>query len=173
MSLLNAAFLELTKGLWWQVLPLGDDDEADHIAAGIGIEWANLLPFLLNNGLVYTQIRSTVNCYLVSKQTRKTFCLLFLQDKLQLGFYADRKQHMSCTYFVCCGKPQYPKPVDQIKGIWNGEYAFLELKQLGNLSQTVAKHVTVIRAQLLYHRFHQQQNEDLAAQRQPQLQNRQ
>ena len=75
MSLLNAAFGELTEGVWWWILPMNKDDDKDYnsIACGIGVSWKNLLPLLIHNGLVHAKCQSTVNQCLVFNVVWKNF----------------------------------------------------------------------------------------------------
>ena len=46
MSLLERCFQTLNEGIWWRILPL--EDGYDDISVGMGINWEDLLPLLIN-----------------------------------------------------------------------------------------------------------------------------
>ena len=161
MSFLTRVLNRISLGVWWRILPINDEDDHESIAFGTGVLWENLLPLLMNNGLVYSGLRSTVNTYIVSEPTWKTFCLLYQHDnkeKLEIGSY--KPDNGIREYFICRGEPYFSKPVYQVKERMKGSFAIGELQSLGNLGRAIARHATIIRATSLYRRLGVSDQED-------------
>ena len=78
-SCLQRCFAALSEGIWWRVLPLEDD--FDDICVDIGVDWDDLLPFLLHYGLLYTEKRQTFNEYLISSSMWQDFFTRYLLDE--------------------------------------------------------------------------------------------
>ena len=55
-SLLQRCMDTLSEGIWWRILPL--EDGYDDISVGMGIDWEDLLPLLINHGLLYSTKRN-------------------------------------------------------------------------------------------------------------------
>ena len=53
------------EGIWWRILPL--EDGYDDISVGTGINWEDLLPLLIHDGLLYTTERTIACDYRVSR----------------------------------------------------------------------------------------------------------
>ena len=107
MSLLQRCFSTLNEGIWWRILPL--EDGYDDLSVGMGIDWEDLLPLLINCGLLYSTKRSTINNYLLSHNSWQSFTETS-QGKLQMGYYINK--HMVCgerkscrQYFIVNGDP--------------------------------------------------------------------
>ena len=74
LSLLQEGFRTLSEGIWWRILPL--EESYDDIAVGMGIDWEDLLPLLINNGLLYTNKQRTDNKILISHNSWQSFTSL-------------------------------------------------------------------------------------------------
>ena len=66
-SLLQRCFQTLNEGIRWRILLL--EDGYDDISVGMGIDWEDLLPLLINHGLLYSTKRSIDCDYCISRDS--------------------------------------------------------------------------------------------------------
>ena len=88
---LKDCFWSLKEKVWWRILPIEED--YDDIATGMGLDWEDLLPLLIQNGPLYAQKRSTMNSYLVNHSSWQTFCICFPgSDQSQITTRNSRRE---------------------------------------------------------------------------------
>ena len=152
MFLLQCCFEALAEGIWRRILPL--DEDIDDIACRMGLEWDDLLPLLLHSGLVYAQLRSTVNYYVIDHSSWSTFCFTFQgSSKINKGYYVDKKRNLNRTYYLCRGTPTFHSPTKQVRAVRNRSFAYLEIRYPGNLSRQVSAHARELRKKSLNSSF--------------------
>ena len=143
-SLLQTCMDTLSEGIWWRILPL--EDGYDDISVGMGIDWEDLLPLLIHEGLLYSTKRSTACDYLVSRDSWQSFTETS-DGKLQMGYYRSQhmtggKPKMSRQFFICNGKPICKSPARQLQELKNGNYNYFRVRYAGSLKREVSSHAT-------------------------------
>ena len=97
MSLLQRCFQTLNEGIWWRILPL--EDGYDDISVGMGINWGDVLPLLINCSLLYSTKRSTDCDYCISRDSWQSYTETS-KGKLQIGFFTHN--HMIVGLRTTC-----------------------------------------------------------------------
>ena len=143
-SLLQTCMDTLSEGIWWRILPL--EDGYDDISVGMGIDWEDLLPLLIHDGLLYSTKRSTACDYRVSRDSWQSLTVLS-EGKLQLGSFTHnhmiRGKRTNCRqFFICNGKPICKSPTQQLQEIKKGNYNYLQVRYAGCLKREVSSHAT-------------------------------
>ena len=126
-SLLQRCMDTLNEGIWWRILPL--EDGYDDLSVGMGIDWEDLLPLLIHDGLLSTTERTIACDYRISRDKWQALAETS-EGKLQMGYYRNEhmiggKARMSRQYFICNGKPIYKSPTKQLQEIKKGHYNYL------------------------------------------------
>ena len=122
------------------------EDGYDDLSVGMGIDWEDLLPLLIHNGLLDTTEQTIACDYRVSRDKWQALAETS-EGKLQMGHY--RSKHMiggkcmrSCEYFICNGKPIYNSPTKQLQEVKKGHYNYLRVRYAGSLKREVSSHAT-------------------------------
>ena len=100
MGLLNECFAKMTKNVWWRILP---NDEMDNICVGMSIDWEDLLPLLINAGLIFIRNRSAISKFFIDHQSWSTLAATF-QEKIVIG---SHNNGVNRDVFICRGMPIY------------------------------------------------------------------
>ena len=138
----------MNEGIWWRILPLALEDDYDDISVGMGIDWEDLLPLLINNGLLYSTKRTTACDYRISQDLWQSYTETS-EQKLPIGFFIHnhmiRGKRTNCRqFFICRGKPIYKSPTQQLQEIKKGNYNYLQIRYAGSLKRDVSLHAITL-----------------------------
>ena len=112
------------------------------------MDWEDLLPLLINHGLLYSTKRNTACDYLLSHNLWQSFTETS-EQKLQMGNYScytiiSGKRKLSRQYFICNGKPLINSPTRQLRDIKKGHFHYLRKKYAGSIKRDVSSHADTI-----------------------------
>ena len=127
VALLSGCFQNMCPRVWYRILP--EEDENDHICSGFGQEWSNVLPLLVDSGLLKHRFVDGCDYYDVARYEWEAFCLKFLaENSTKLHFTSYRKFKHVEIWFVSLNTPNYRSPKLQIDAITSKQFAFNSLR---------------------------------------------
>ena len=116
-SLMTRVLVASNNGHWYRILP--KDGVYDDIASLTGIDWENLLPLMLEIGLVRCGMGSTVKSYHVCHgQWDEMAKAVIRQVKIEVTIC--RVDDGPREVFVCVGQAVFKGPIEQYKVLKNG-----------------------------------------------------
>ena len=86
------------------------------------------------------------------------FTTYLLDEKLEIGYYdynykESGRPKVTRQYIVCKGKPKYNSPLNQLKAVKKGEFAYIELQTNHHLRQRITHHSYVLQNTLVVQQY--------------------
>ena len=123
LELLPRLFDRMKRGVWFRVLPT--EDTFDDICDAMNQDWEDLLPLLIDHGLLACDIRDDVKNYMFKINTWELFQTT-QRETLDMRRTPVRRDGAPRVWYICLGNPDYNNPLHQEKAIKQKEFAYQE-----------------------------------------------
>ena len=123
LELLPRLFDRMKRGVWFRVLPT--EDTFDDICDAMNQDWEDLLPLLIDHGLLACDIRDDVKNYMFKINTWELFQTTH-RETLDMRRTPVRRDGAPRVWYICLGNPDYNNPLHQEKAIKQKEFAYQE-----------------------------------------------
>ena len=111
-SLLATLFCRSIEGFWFRIL--SSDDGFDDICTATGLPWQDLLPLLMDVGVIVDKTTSVVKRFrVVHKQWNEIANTMAKNVRLEVTVVQERDKGLS--YFFCLGQPKFNPPLQERK----------------------------------------------------------
>jgi hypothetical protein len=122
-DLLPRLFDRMKRGVWFCILPT--EDTFDDICDGMNQDWEDLLPFLIEHGLLACDVRDDVKNYKIKFKTWETFETMHWKT-LDMRRTQVRRVGIPKVWYICLGNPEYNKLQHQENAIKQKKFAYHE-----------------------------------------------
>jgi len=123
LELLPRLFDRMKRGVWFRVLPT--EDTFDDICDAMNQDWEDLLPLLIDHGLLACDIRDDVKNYTFKINKWELFQNNASRDTRH-ATHPVRRDSAPRVWYICLGNPEYNNPLHQEKAIKQKEFAYQE-----------------------------------------------
>ena len=123
LELLPRLFDRMKRGVWFRVLPT--EDTFDDICDAMNQDWEDLLPLLIDHGLLACDIRDDVKNYTFKKNTWESFQTTH-RETLDMRRTPVRRDGAPRVWYICLGNPEYNNPLHPEKAIKQKKFAYQE-----------------------------------------------
>jgi hypothetical protein len=123
LELLPRLFDRMKRGVWFRVLPT--EDTFDDICDAMNQDWEDLLPLLIDHGLLACDIRDDVKNYTFKVNTWEVFQTTH-RETLDMRRTSVQRDGAPRAWYICLGDPEYNNPRHQEKAIKQKMFAYQE-----------------------------------------------
>ena len=123
LDLLPRLFDRMKRGVWFRILPT--EDTFDDICDGMNQDWEDLLPLLIEHGLLACDVSDDVKNYKIMINTRETFEMTH-RKRLDMRRTPVRRDGIPKVWYICLGNPEYNNPLHQENVIKQKKFAYHE-----------------------------------------------
>ena len=101
------------------------EDTSDDICDAMNQDWEDLLPLLIDHGLLACDIRDDVKNYTFKINTWESFQTTH-RETLDMRRTPVKRMGVPTIWYICLGNPDYNNPLHQEKAIKQKEFAYQE-----------------------------------------------
>jgi hypothetical protein len=124
LDLLPRLFDRMKRGVWFRVLPT--EDTFDDICDAMSQDWDDLLPLLIDHGLLACDIRDgDVKNYKFITNVWEMFQMMH-RETLDMRRTPVTRVGVPVIWYICLGNPEYDNPRHQEKAIKQKKFSYWE-----------------------------------------------
>jgi hypothetical protein len=114
----------MARGVWFRVLPT--EDAVDDICSAMHQDWEDLLPLLIDHGLLACGVSDDVKNYTFKKNGWETFQTMHRQIFDMRRTPVRRTCVPNKVLYICLGESEYGNPLNHEKAIREKMFAYHE-----------------------------------------------
>lgn len=124
IALMQVFLTRLPTGTWWRILPLDEEFGSDDMCFAANQSWEDVLPLLIDAGLVQSKEVSTAIEYHISRDSWQVL-VDYHFERAQIQFYRPRAENGGGhkSWWVCCGTPTFSCPGAQQRAVAKQKFA--------------------------------------------------